>query len=231
LYGMRHGLDARRAVDGTLVFGVPLVGFGLPLGSALSALALSGFYLALAAALLRVAARRSGNAAGAVRWLAECFAVLGVGFLTLAIPLALDARWTSAAWAVEGAAVWWMGRRQGRWLARATGLVLQVLAGLAYLDGVQGLHGDSTLPLANPAFLGGTMLALAAGASTRPTRRPCSDRLPRRWTASCRPWRHGSRRSSSGPDSCGSSSGCSTTSPRPPLATPTATARGPCRCT
>jgi len=33
-------------------------------------------------------------------------------FATLAIPLAFDARWTSAAWALEGAAAVWVGLRQ-----------------------------------------------------------------------------------------------------------------------
>ena len=73
-------------------------------------------------------ARRTGGRGEVHRWLAECFAALGLGFVTLAVPLALDARWTSAVWAIEGAAVFWMGRRQDRWLARAAGLALQGLA-------------------------------------------------------------------------------------------------------
>jgi uncharacterized membrane protein len=165
MYALRHSLSAKRAVDATLIFGTPLVAFGLQAGlvrqfeyaTAFSSLAMGAFYLALGWWALR----RRGGDAQVNRWLAECFAALGVGFLTLAVPLALDARWTSAVWAVEGAAVYWMGRRQDRWLARGTGLALQVIGGLAYLAG-SGIHRSGAWPLANPAFIGAVMLAGSA---------------------------------------------------------------------
>ncbi|TFZ03783.1 DUF2339 domain-containing protein [Ramlibacter humi] len=164
LYATRHSLSPQRAVDGTLVFGVPLVAFGLqaalvrelPLGSALSALAAGAFYLGLTAAMA-ARARRGDEAA---RWLGECFVALGLGFVTLAVPLALDARWTSATWAVEGAAVYWLGRRQGRWLPCAAGLALQAFAAIAYLTDTG--TAASPWPFANPAFLGALMLAASA---------------------------------------------------------------------
>src|SRR5207248_2126189 len=113
-------------VDGTIVFGTPIFAFGLQaglmrgteFGLAYSSLVLAAFYIALAAILHRI---------GRERWrlLVEAFLALGVVFATLAIPLALDARWTSAAWALEGAAVLWVGVRQGRKLARAFGIFLE----------------------------------------------------------------------------------------------------------
>ena len=132
LYAMRHSLAPKQAVDATLVFGTPLVAFGLQAAlvkdmeyaTAFSSLALGALYLGLG----WWAVKRQGSNQAVGQWLAECFAVLGLGFVTLAVPLALDARWTSAVWAAEGAAVYWMGQRQGRWLARLAGLVLQVLA-------------------------------------------------------------------------------------------------------
>ncbi|GAB2593119.1 DUF2339 domain-containing protein [Ramlibacter solisilvae] len=165
LYALRHSLASTRAVDATMIFGLPLIGFGLQaalvrdyeFGAALSALALGALYLALTGWLLR-----SRRADPTVRqWLAECFFALGLGFTTLAVPLALDARWTSAVWAVEGAGVFWMGRRQGRWLARAAGLLLQALAAFAFLQS-QAWERSAAWPLAHPAFIGGTMLAAAA---------------------------------------------------------------------
>lgn len=172
LYALRHALAARRAVDGTLVFGTPLLAFGLQVAlvrsidyaPAFSSLALGAFYLALTWALLW-RSRRVGDGRGssgeAARWLAECFVALGLGFVTLAVPLALDGRWTSAVWAVEGAGVFWLGQRQGRWRARAAGLVLQLLGAIAYLDGLG--HGpDPRWPLANPVFLGALLLAGSA---------------------------------------------------------------------
>jgi hypothetical protein len=67
-----------------------------------------------------------------LKLLTECFLALGTGFATLAVPLALDARWTTAVWAVEGAGVFWVGMRQARWMPRAFGLALQGIAALAF---------------------------------------------------------------------------------------------------
>jgi len=82
-----------------------------------------------------------------------------VVFATVAIPLALDARWTSAAWALEGAAIVWVGARQKRTLARGFGLLLQFAAGLAYLEGY-GRMGES-MPLVDAPFVGAVLIAFA----------------------------------------------------------------------
>jgi uncharacterized membrane protein len=160
LFARRESSPSGRLVDGTLVFGVPLVGFGLQAGLvremeyglAWSSIALSAFYLALAAAM-----RGPGRAPW--RLLAEAFLALGVVFLTLAIPLAVDARWTSAAWALEGAAVLWIGVRQDRRLAIAFGLLLQVLAGAAFLLAFDRI--DASRPIANGDFLGAALVGAA----------------------------------------------------------------------
>ena len=164
-YALRHGQGARRAVDATLIFGTPIVAFSLqaalvrdmPYATAFSSLALGAVYVGLG----WWAIRRRGGDAQVNRWLAECFTALALGFITLAVPLALDGRWTSAVWAVEGAGVYWMGRRQGRWLARAFGLALQGLGALLFLDG-SFRSATGGWPFANPAFLGAAMLSGAA---------------------------------------------------------------------
>jgi uncharacterized membrane protein len=93
--------------------------------------------------------------------LAEAFLALGIVFGSAAIPLALDARWTSAAWALEGAAIVWIGVRQKRTLARAFGLLLEFLAGLAYLEGYRhGAYADELLFLDAP-FVGAMVIAAA----------------------------------------------------------------------
>lgn len=173
LYATRHSLAAKQAVDATLIFGTPLIAFGLQAGlvrdieyaTAFSSLATGGFYLGLGVWSMRRA--RQGSDVG--RWLAECFVALGLGFVTLAVPLALDARWTSAVWAAEGAAVYWMGQRQSRWLARAIGLALQLLAALSYLSALDNAQ-VAYWPLANPAFIGATLLAASALALAHWTR-------------------------------------------------------------
>ena len=99
LYAHRQATKASDYVDATLVFGTPLVGFSLQygllhdskFGLAYSALALGVFYLGLAWWVLT---RKRET----LKFLGECFLALGIGFATLTIPLALDGRWTSAAW-------------------------------------------------------------------------------------------------------------------------------------
>src|ERR1043166_2270666 len=121
LFALRREASLTDRVDGTLVFGTPLIAFGLQTalvrdieyGTAFSALTLSVFYLLLAKLLY---ARGRDN----LRLLIEAFIALGVVFGTLAIPLGLDGRWTSAAWALEGAAIVWVGVRQRKQIGRAS---------------------------------------------------------------------------------------------------------------
>lgn len=147
------------AADATLLFGPALAGFSLQaglvrhfeFGSAFSALGFGAAYLGATAFTMR--GRRAE-----MRLLGECLLAIGVGFVTLAIPLALDAKWTSAAWALEGAGAFWVGARQARWMPRAFGLLLQLVAAailLATLD-----HNVSTVPLANNGFVGPLLIAV-----------------------------------------------------------------------
>ena len=182
---LRWSLGRTDYVDATAMFGPPLVGFALQVGLvrhiefavAFSALALGGFYLLLALWLRQRAGARA-------LLLTETCLALGVIFASLAIPLGLDAQWTSAAWAVEGAGIYWLGLRQQRRLARLFALLLQLAASLAYL---------STLGLASQTVLAGSALgaAMLAGAWL------CSYGLLRRhqaalplwpWEARLQPW-------------------------------------------
>ncbi|WP_426233001.1 DUF2339 domain-containing protein [Pseudomonas sp. TWP3-2] len=142
-------------VDGTMLFGPPLVGFGLQFAlvqhlefaAAFSALALGAIYMVLAKVLM----------GGRALLLAETCLALGVIFASLAIPLGLDARWTSAAWAVEGAGIFWLGLRQHRPFARAFALLLQLGSALAFLSQLR--IGESSLLDGSP--LGALMLGAA----------------------------------------------------------------------
>jgi uncharacterized membrane protein len=160
LFARRRAIELKDYVDGTLVFGVPIIAFGLQTalvreieyGAAYSAFGLAIFYLALASALFR----RAGTH---MRLLVESFTALSLAFGTLAIPLAFTGRLTSAAWALEGAAVAWIAIRQGRLLARCFGYLLQFAAGIAFLVEADGSFGS--MPIANGAYLGSALLAVA----------------------------------------------------------------------
>ena len=163
LYAHRQATKASDYVDATLVFGTPLVGFSLQygllhdskFGMAYSALALGVFYLGLAWWVLT---RKRET----LKFLGECFLALGIGFATLTIPLALDGRWTSAAWAVEGVGLLWVGLKQNRSFPTLAGLALQLLAAMAFVNG-WGLSGYSEMNNQN-MFLGVAFIALSGWA-------------------------------------------------------------------
>jgi uncharacterized membrane protein len=160
LYAHREAVKASDYVDSTLVFGTPIVGFSLQygllkdshFGLAYSAVVISAFYLGLAWWLFN---RKRET----LEFLVECFLALGIGFTTLAIPLALDGRWTSAAWAVEGAGLVWAGLRQNRILPLSAGLALQLFGAVAFCAG-WGLTGYSGVSHQN-MFLGVAFIALS----------------------------------------------------------------------
>jgi uncharacterized membrane protein len=165
LYALRRSVEVRNYVDAGLVFGTPLVAAGLQsalvrdieYGMAYSALAMSALYLVTGRFLY---SRRRDD----IRLLVESFLALGVVFATLAVPLALDARWTSATWAIEGAAIVWAGVRLSRGLVRFCGLVLQAGAGVAFLLGLSLWTPASLaapIPLANSAFVGAVLVSIA----------------------------------------------------------------------
>ncbi|MEQ1514162.1 MAG: DUF2339 domain-containing protein [Lysobacteraceae bacterium] len=171
-----RGDNAHALVDGTLVFGTPLVAFSLQAGLlhggvfgdsrmplALSALGAAAIY-ALLAAFLRGRERFSS--------LVDSYAVLAVGFSTLSVPLALSARATASVFALEGAALVWLGVRQDRRLPQFSGLLLQFGAALAFVLGIGGISsGFSPMgtmvdtPIANPAFMAALLIALAGFAT------------------------------------------------------------------
>lgn len=161
LYALRAQAQNPRAawLDSTLIFGNPIVAFGLQWGllrdsdwgMAWSALGLGVIHGALA---YRFWTRN--------RLLAEAMAVLGTIFLTLAVPYAFNPQWSSAAWALEGAAALWVGLRQQRRFPVVLGLLLQLAGGMLLL---RHHPGPGTLMLLNTAFFWITLIALSGWCS------------------------------------------------------------------
>lgn len=150
---------ADRWVNGSLLFGLPTVTFALQYGlvreteygSALSALALAGFYVLLALWM---------RARPALALVFEGSLAVGTVFLTLVIPFALDARSTAGAWALEGAGLVWLGFRQTRRLPRAFGYGLLVFAGGSLLYASDRFGAPTTV--FNALLFNGVMLAAGA---------------------------------------------------------------------
>lgn len=157
----------QRLVDGTLVFGTPLVAFALQaallegerMPLAFSALGLAAIYAALAG-LLRNRDRYDG--------LVLVYAVLAVGFATLAVPLALSAHATASVFALEGAGLVWLGLRQQQRLPQFAGLLLQFGAAVAFVAGVGGVSSGfeavaevARTPIANAQCMSALLIAIA----------------------------------------------------------------------
>ncbi|MEM8769536.1 MAG: DUF2339 domain-containing protein, partial [Pseudomonadota bacterium] len=160
LFSRHRDVELKGVVDGTLVFGTPVIAFALqaalvqdmPFGLAFSALGAAVVYT-----LLVLWLRRSGHGSAL---LDRSFLALAVVFITLAVPFAFDnQRFTGATWALEGAGIFWVGVRQGQRLPRAFGLLLQLGAGVVFA-------AEFGRPVAdffflNSAYMGCAFLGLA----------------------------------------------------------------------
>lgn len=157
LYTRRTPGPLGNVVDATLLFGPALAGFGLQAalvadrdyGAAFAALGFAAIYLGTVA----LTRRRPES----LRLMHEAMIAIAVGFVTLAVPLALGARWTSAVWALEGAGAFFVGMRQARWLPRLFGLLLQAVAALLFLASF-GMD-PAAPPFVNADFVGGALIA------------------------------------------------------------------------
>jgi len=161
LYAVRREIALKHYVDGTLVFGTPIAAIGLQaalmngiaFGLAWSAVALAAFYFVIAGWLVRYHPR--------LRMLFEAMLALGVIFATLAIPLAFSGPTTSATWAIEGAAIAWVGVRQRRLPALVFGLLMQAAAGAFFAASLSDGGYPAGLPFLNSAYIATVLLALA----------------------------------------------------------------------
>jgi len=161
LFSFKQPTNLKGMVDGSLVFGLPLVAFGLQTallkhteyGLAISAVVLAAIYLLLSATLSRRYLQTH-------RVLVESFLALGVSFATLAVPLALDASWTSVTWALEATGLVWVGLRQERLRPRFVGYLLHGAAAISLVI-INGIHTGTT-PIISGDFIGLILLSLTA---------------------------------------------------------------------
>ncbi len=164
MYALRHGLEPKKIVDGTLIFGLPVIAFTLQAvlvdpfeyGLAWSALVMGGFY---AGAAWLIQQRKPEL----MRTLVEALAGISLALLSMTIPFALEATWVGTGWALEGAALVWLGIRQQRLLVRLSGLGLMALATVFFIDGMEHTSYETFqayLLALNPQFMG--FLAISA---------------------------------------------------------------------
>lgn len=160
IFAFKQPVKLKGYLDGTLVFGLPVICFGLQstlvkdfeFGMAFSALFVGGFYILLCLGLWK-------QKIEGMRLLVESFLSLGIVFLSLAIPFAFDSGWTSGVWALEGAGILWIGLRQNRITARYFGLLLQLFSAVSFLETIDG--PVKNIPVMNAIFLSCLCISIA----------------------------------------------------------------------
>ncbi len=154
LFSLRQPPNLKGFIDGSLMFGLPILTFGQQLfithhlehGDAYSALSFACVY-----GLLAIVLKKRLGASHAL--FTYSLTVLAVGFATLLIPLLLNAKWTSVSFAIEAVALIWLGFKQNRPFTRWSGLALYGVAAIALL--ASGISAGAT------AILSGDFLNLA----------------------------------------------------------------------
>ncbi len=166
LFALRQSINFRDTVDSSLVFGTPLLVFGMQCelvgdfeyGIATSAFALAAFYLVTSFVLWKTFSTR-------LSLLCETFVSLAVIFATLAIPFAIDGSLTGSVWAIEGAGILWVSIRQQQYYRRLFAVLLMFAAGA--ITGWEIIFSGQSLfydkpEFVNSAFISTTLIAISA---------------------------------------------------------------------
>ena len=133
LFAIRQAPNIRSYMTSPFLFGVPFVGLAVQFyltdrfdyGPAISAFALGIIHGGFA-----LMSRRSGK-----QWLllTEAYYALCSTFITIAIPLSLDAQYTSVVWALQGAVLVLIGARYDRKIFLVGGPLLHILGLLSFI--------------------------------------------------------------------------------------------------
>ena len=156
-------------LDSTLLCATALGCYGLqyslaahlPYGAAWSALAFALWYGGVA-----LLARQDEE----MRPLHEASLILAALFAILAIPLALDGRWTASSWSLQAALVYYLATRHANPISRLGALLLQLAAAVALLthyrltpDALSVLQGSLSATLLTAASGSAILLTAAHG--------------------------------------------------------------------
>ncbi len=135
LFTIKHPFEPKNLVDGTLVFGLPVVAFPLQVslvkvfeyGEAYSAVVLGTLY----GFLFQVLKNKERT-----ELLSQSFLASAVVFYTIAIPYIFDADVSAALWSLESAAIIWVSLKQHKVYSRYFGEALLFLSIAVYPDSV-----------------------------------------------------------------------------------------------
>ncbi|WP_158298182.1 DUF2339 domain-containing protein [Sulfurovum sp. NBC37-1] len=143
LFTIKHPFEPKNLVDGTLVFGLPMIAFPLQI-SLVHDFSYAEAYSALFLGLLYLALWFWLKNKERTLLLAQSFLALSVVFFTIAIPYIFDADVSAALWSLESTGIIWIALKQSRPLTRYFGMALLFVALFVYPDSV-GYYNSLTL--------------------------------------------------------------------------------------
>ncbi|MBX7148604.1 DUF2339 domain-containing protein [bacterium] len=143
LFAIKKTNGKSNPVDATLVFGTPLITIFYQSLVFESNNALAIFSILLSALYITVGRLMWNKYAETLKLIVQGFVALGIGFFTLAVPLALDKSATSIVWVIEGCGVAWMGLKQARILPRLAGFLLIIMGSIRVIELLTKDHGHT----------------------------------------------------------------------------------------
>ena len=135
LFTIKHPFEPKNLVDGTLVFGLPVIAFPLQV-SLVHTFAYAEAYSAVFLGVLYLALWFWLKNKERTLLLAQSFLALSVVFFTIAVPYVFDADVSAALWSLESVGVIWIALKQSRPLTRYFGIALLFIALFVYPDSV-----------------------------------------------------------------------------------------------
>ena len=154
LFAIRFDHSKQLVVDNTLLFAPPFISIALQYYISDSIGLLSAFVSLLLGCLYLIAGLQIHKRyKGAGKSMVLGNIIIGTGFITLAIPLALTFEWTSIIWSMEGLLILWFGLRQNQQKMTFTGSLLIVISALTLLSDYPYLYWSRSSTYMVPILL------------------------------------------------------------------------------
>jgi uncharacterized membrane protein len=151
LFTLKQPFKPLGFIDATLVFELPLVAFALQV-SLVDGIEYAVFYSAFVVGIIYLVLFKILYRYENMRLLSEAFLALGVVFMTIAVPYALDDHLSSALWVLEASAIIWVSLKQEKRYARLFGYFFLILSIGLFI--ISSLFRDAEMGYINVIFMG-----------------------------------------------------------------------------
>ncbi|GAB1440802.1 DUF2339 domain-containing protein [Providencia sp.] len=160
LFSIRFEHTKQLIIDNTLLFAPPLISIALQFFISQGEGLLPAFISLLIGLLYLVAGLQVHKRYKEVgKNMALANIIIGAGFITLAIPLALTFEWTSIIWSLEGLLLLWFGLQQNQKKMATVGAILIIVSAITLLNGYPYLYWSRSSTYMVPVLLAACFIA------------------------------------------------------------------------